>query len=183
MARFELTADREVFALHRQLRAATYRPGRYRLLLLREPKRRLIAAAPVRDRVVHHAVHRVLAPVFDRGLVDTTFACPGGAADRGAAAEPGLRALADSTTARRRLASEPQRRTPAPGCPSRSRRRTPSRSHSARRSRSRSSPPPWADSGVYSVSMGWRPAVRTVPAPEEMPRIAIHAVSPSTARR
>ncbi len=72
---FEQRAEREVLLLARQLDAATYCPGQFRKLLLREPKRRLIAAAPVRDRVVHHAIHGALAPLLDRGLVDSTFAC------------------------------------------------------------------------------------------------------------
>lgn len=72
---FELAADRHILALRRELVAGSYRPGAYRRLLIREPKRRLIAAAPVRDRVVHHAVHGVLAPLLDPGLVDTTYAC------------------------------------------------------------------------------------------------------------
>lgn len=73
--RFAPDAAAELVDLRRELREGTYRPGPYRRLLLCEPKRRLIAAAPVRDRVVHHAVHRVLAPVLDRGLIDGTFAC------------------------------------------------------------------------------------------------------------
>lgn len=75
MAAFELEADRHVFGLHRALSAGRYRTGGYRLIAIREPKRRLIAAASVQDRVVHHAVHRVLAPLLDRGLVDSTYAC------------------------------------------------------------------------------------------------------------
>ncbi len=72
---FELDVEREVPRLHRELAGGDYRCGDYRLMALREPKRRLIAAADVRDRVVHHAVHRLLAPLFDPGLIDTTFAC------------------------------------------------------------------------------------------------------------
>ncbi|MEE8524947.1 MAG: RNA-directed DNA polymerase [Thermoanaerobaculia bacterium] len=72
---FEFDVDRELFALGRELHGGSYRPGGYRLRLLHEPKRRLIAAAPVRDRIVHHAVHRLLAPRLDRGLVEHTYAC------------------------------------------------------------------------------------------------------------
>lgn len=73
--RFEFDVERQIPALGRRLKAGDYRPEPYRLLLIREPKRRLIAAAPVHDRVVHHAVHRVLAPLLDRGLVEHTYAC------------------------------------------------------------------------------------------------------------
>ncbi len=72
---FEVEADRHLIHLHRELAGGTYEPQGYRLLLLRAPKRRLIAAAPVRDRVVHHAVHRQLAPRLDPRLIATTYAC------------------------------------------------------------------------------------------------------------
>lgn len=72
---FEPNADCQVLSLHRSLETGTYRPAGYRLVEIRVPKRRLIAAAPVRDRVIHHAVHRVLSPLLDLRFIDTTFAC------------------------------------------------------------------------------------------------------------
>ena len=78
VAAFERDADREVVRLRDAMRTGRYRPGSYRLLLIRDPKRRVIAAAQVRDRVVHHAIHRVLAPRLDRALVDHTYACLAG---------------------------------------------------------------------------------------------------------
>lgn len=72
---FEPDAAAEVVALADELAAGSYRPLPYRLLFLHEPKRRLIAAAHVRDRVVHHATVRVLAPIFDPTLITSTFAC------------------------------------------------------------------------------------------------------------
>ncbi|MCP4378323.1 MAG: RNA-dependent DNA polymerase, partial [bacterium] len=75
MLRFEQDADRQVVRLHRGLTSECYRPGDYRLFPIWEPKRRLIAAAAVRDRVVHHALHRVLAPLLDPNLIHTTYAC------------------------------------------------------------------------------------------------------------
>ena len=38
------------------------------------PKRRTISAAPFRDRVVQHALHAVIAPLFERGFIDHTYA-------------------------------------------------------------------------------------------------------------
>ncbi len=75
VAAFEARAERNVLELHRDLAHGRYQPGGYRLRLIHEPKRRLIAAADVRDRVVHHAIHRVLAPEVDRRLIDQTYAC------------------------------------------------------------------------------------------------------------
>jgi RNA-directed DNA polymerase len=75
---FERGVDRRLAELRRALAERRYRPRGYRLMLIHEPKRRLIAAAGVRDRVVHHAVHQVLSPRLDPGLIDTTYACLAG---------------------------------------------------------------------------------------------------------
>jgi RNA-directed DNA polymerase len=75
VATFALEADAHIHALDRQLTARSWRPGGYRLLRIHDPKRRLVAAAPVRDRVVHHAVHRVLAPRLNRRFIDHSYAC------------------------------------------------------------------------------------------------------------
>jgi hypothetical protein len=40
-----------------------------------EPKQRIILAAPIRDRVVHHALHDVIAPLIDRGFIFDSYAC------------------------------------------------------------------------------------------------------------
>lgn len=39
------------------------------------PKPRLISAAPFRDRVVHHALTRVIEPVFEARFLPNSFAC------------------------------------------------------------------------------------------------------------
>ena len=74
MARFSLDADRHVFALHRELRSGRYAPGQYRLRVICDPKTRLIAAAPIRDRVVHQAVIRELAPHYEASFLPQSFA-------------------------------------------------------------------------------------------------------------
>lgn len=55
-AHFALRADEHLLVLQTELRDKTYRPGHYHHFYIHEPKRRLISAAPFRDRVVHHAV-------------------------------------------------------------------------------------------------------------------------------
>ena len=75
VATFALEADRHVHALAAELAGQRYRPGAYRLLRISDPKRRIIAAAPVRDRVVHHAIHRQIAPWWNRSFVDHSYGC------------------------------------------------------------------------------------------------------------
>ena len=53
----------------------SYQPGPYRTFTILEPKPRRISAAPFRDRVVHHALTRVLEPVFERRFWRNSFAC------------------------------------------------------------------------------------------------------------
>ena len=73
-AAFLTNLEPEVLRLERELRAGTWRPGGYVSFEVRDPKRRLISAAPFRDRVVHHALHAVIAPLFERGFIDHTYA-------------------------------------------------------------------------------------------------------------
>lgn len=74
VARFELERERELLRLQEELRGGTYRPRPYRSFWVREPKRRLISAAPYRDRVVHHALINVIGPIFERNFVFDSYA-------------------------------------------------------------------------------------------------------------
>lgn len=75
LATFLRDADQEVLALHRALRSGRYRHGGYRLHVIRDPKVRLIAAAAVRDRVLHQALIHELAPTYERGFLPQHYAC------------------------------------------------------------------------------------------------------------
>ena len=61
--------------LRKALLSGEYQPGGYRFFEIREPKRRLIAAAPFEDRVVHHALCNLLAPVLERRFIARSFSC------------------------------------------------------------------------------------------------------------
>lgn len=74
-ARFFAEQEKEVVALVEELRGGTYRHGAYHYFTIHEPKERLVAAAPFRDRVVHHAVVRVLEPIFEGRFIEDSFAC------------------------------------------------------------------------------------------------------------
>ncbi|MDH4081623.1 MAG: reverse transcriptase/maturase family protein [Nitrospira sp.] len=75
VAEFGFTFEHELFALQRELRDGSYQPGRYRLFTIYERKPRVIAAAPFRDRVVHHAVMQVIEPPLDRTFISDSYAC------------------------------------------------------------------------------------------------------------
>jgi retron-type reverse transcriptase len=78
VAEFELNLERELLALQRELRAEDYQPGAYRLFTVYERKPRLIAAAPFRDRIVHHALLNVIEPALDRRFIFDSYACRAG---------------------------------------------------------------------------------------------------------
>jgi retron-type reverse transcriptase len=75
---FEHCLEPQLWSIHRDLEAGTYRWGAYRRFLIRDPKLREIRAAPFRDRVVHQAIFHVLDPIVRRRFIDDTYACLSG---------------------------------------------------------------------------------------------------------
>jgi hypothetical protein len=74
VAAFELGLEDNLLALKDELQRGRYCPGGYTSFSIHEPKRRLISAAPFRDRVVHHALCNLIEPLFERGFVADSFA-------------------------------------------------------------------------------------------------------------
>ncbi|MFB3065041.1 MAG: reverse transcriptase domain-containing protein, partial [Planctomycetota bacterium] len=72
---FDYDLESNLCALQHALVGGLYRPGPYRSFYVHVPKTRLISAAPFRDRVVHHAVVRVLEPLFERRFLHDSYAC------------------------------------------------------------------------------------------------------------
>lgn len=75
VARFLFNLENELCELQDELIALRYQPGPYREFEIFEPKRRLISAAPFRDRVVHHALCNIIEPLFERSFIDDSYAC------------------------------------------------------------------------------------------------------------
>lgn len=74
VAAFEHRLEEHLSALRIELLRETYRPGPYTSFHIHEPKRRLISAAPFRDRVIHHALCNVIEPRFERSFVADSYA-------------------------------------------------------------------------------------------------------------
>ena len=75
VAAFSLNLSRNVFWLHEELRTKTYRHGAYEAFSISDPKPRSIHKATVRDRLLHHAIYRVLYPHFDRKFIYDSYSC------------------------------------------------------------------------------------------------------------
>ena len=74
VAHFNLQLESEILQLLRELKSQTYRPGNYKTFWIHEPKERMISAAPYRDRVVHHALCNITAPIFEKTFIFDTYA-------------------------------------------------------------------------------------------------------------
>lgn len=72
---FEKNIECEIFKLARELRTKYYRHGLYRMFLIHDPKLRRIHKATVRDRVLHHALFRILNPIFEPTFISASFSC------------------------------------------------------------------------------------------------------------
>jgi RNA-directed DNA polymerase len=73
-AAFMANLENECLRLERELRAGTWRPGGYVTIRVRDPKPRMVSAAPFRDRVLHHALCAVVAPIIERSFIADSFA-------------------------------------------------------------------------------------------------------------
>jgi len=75
VAWFLFRAEAELLGLRRELADGSWRPEGFDLLLIRDPKPRAIARAPVADRVVHTALVSLMEPVFAPSLMPADMAC------------------------------------------------------------------------------------------------------------
>jgi retron-type reverse transcriptase len=74
VAQFEYRLEENLIQLQEELADETYQPGPYHSFYIHEPKKRLISAAPFRDRVVHHALCLQIEPVFERSFIHDSYA-------------------------------------------------------------------------------------------------------------
>jgi len=73
--RFFFRIGERLVEIQHHLLAGTYAWQGYREFVVKDPKARVIMAAPYSDRVVHHAIHRVIEPIFEKILSPRTYAC------------------------------------------------------------------------------------------------------------
>ena len=75
VAEFALRLETSLLKLQHELESGCYWPGAYRLFQIYERKPRTIAAAPFRDRVVHHALMNIIGPPLERRFIHDSYAC------------------------------------------------------------------------------------------------------------
>ena len=73
--KFEFNLEDNLFQLHQELRNEIYQHSYYTTFCICDPKLRRIHKASVRDRILHHAVFRILYPIFDKGFIFDSYSC------------------------------------------------------------------------------------------------------------
>ena len=64
-----------ILQLRQELVERTYKHGGYEAFVISDPKTRSIHKALVRDRLLHHAIHRILYPYFDKKFIYDSYSC------------------------------------------------------------------------------------------------------------
>jgi retron-type reverse transcriptase len=72
---FKLHLMEEIISLRNDIVNGAYRHGGYKAFNISDPKPRNIHKAVVRDRLLHHAIYRVLYPFFDTTFVTDSYSC------------------------------------------------------------------------------------------------------------
>jgi retron-type reverse transcriptase len=72
---FSFSLMDNILSLHYDLKNQTYKHGGYKAFNICDPKPRNIHKASVRDRLVHHAVYRILYPFFGRTFISDSYSC------------------------------------------------------------------------------------------------------------
>ena len=72
---FEYHLEQNLLELYRILKDKTYRHKPYSGFYISDPKVRHIHKATVRDRVVHHALFKMLNPLLEPTFISDSFSC------------------------------------------------------------------------------------------------------------
>ena len=72
---FSLRLMDSILQIIDELASKTYTHGKYHAFNISDPKPRNIHKASVRDRLLHHALYRMLYPFFDRTFIADSYSC------------------------------------------------------------------------------------------------------------
>jgi retron-type reverse transcriptase len=72
---FERNLMTNIICLHFDLKNKTYVHSPYQAFNISDPKPRNIHKASVRDRLLHHAIYRILYPHFDKLFISDSYSC------------------------------------------------------------------------------------------------------------
>ncbi len=75
VAEFSVGLSDNITRLYNDLKNKLYIHGGYEAFKVNDPKPRDIHKASVRDRLLHHAIYRVLYPYFDKKFIHDSYSC------------------------------------------------------------------------------------------------------------
>jgi retron-type reverse transcriptase len=73
--RFCRDIDGNLEKIKQRLSSPDIQWGTYYRFVITDPKQRTISAAPLEDRIIHHAVMNILEPLFERRMIFHSYAC------------------------------------------------------------------------------------------------------------
>jgi len=72
---FQKDLIKNLLNLYYELKSKTYEHLTYHSFYIQDPKLRYIHKATVKDRVLHHAIFRILYPLFDKTFIFDSYSC------------------------------------------------------------------------------------------------------------
>ncbi|KKR48491.1 MAG: RNA-directed DNA polymerase (Reverse transcriptase) [Candidatus Magasanikbacteria bacterium GW2011_GWC2_40_17] len=72
---FAFNLEDNITDLKEELQTDSWQQGGYEMKRVRDPKPRIIHKACMRDRLLHHAVARVIEPIFEKSFIYDTWSC------------------------------------------------------------------------------------------------------------
>lgn len=72
---FSMSKERKLRDLRKELKDKTYHPGSYIEFYVYEPKKRLVHAPHIRDKIVQFSIHSVLQGVYRPVFIKDSYAC------------------------------------------------------------------------------------------------------------
>jgi retron-type reverse transcriptase len=66
---FEKELGTNLFRIQKELIEQNYSPKPLKTFILRDPKTRIISKSDFRDRIVHHAIIKIIEPLFDKSFI------------------------------------------------------------------------------------------------------------------
>lgn len=72
---FSFNLENNILRVQKKFDVTNYKPGNYVCFTINDPKERLVAAPNFDDRIIHHALFKVLDPMFDKMFIYDSYAC------------------------------------------------------------------------------------------------------------
>lgn len=73
--RFSFYLESHLLKILEELQSGDYRPSPYTYFIIKDPKKRNVAAPSFRDRVVQHSLVSMIEPIFEKAFIEDSYAC------------------------------------------------------------------------------------------------------------